>query len=238
MSKFIPTTQRILYHAIPHAPEGNAIRTSLNWGMNILPPEREKLGIRPDEHPPLLFAATQLGKALAYAIEKGQGRLCCLTINSIGTEILIAGDRKNFMSRPRHATIYSFSDKGFVNLPNAQHQSVSKNPLPFSETAIACKINSIEDIMRAGLQIFTFKEGAAAIYEDKDAIKIRDAKSPQETLEILTALIACGKVVWENNARNIHPNAALAKQLGIKLKATPAAHLYTRTAQKNRPPRL
>jgi hypothetical protein len=218
MSKFIGQkidAPPMLFHAIPGKAMGSFINPSANWGMEILPVERGKLGIGPNDHPPLVFAATQIGKALAFAIEKGQGRLMNATIDSAGAEILIAGDRDNFMSRPREATIYTFPGRDFVELPNAQNQSVSLKAVPFSETKTAIKINNIEDTMRAGLQVFTLKECAEAVYKDQDAAKLTGAKSNKELLEVMGSLIRSGKVVWENARRSVNPNPALAKLLGI-----------------------
>ena len=221
MTRFVPEFDhppppQMLYHAIPGNPEGDYIRTSANYGAEILPEERQKLGMTPDEHTPLVFAATTLGKALAFTSIKGEA-LFNDTIDSANAEILVACGRDNFMKRQRDATVYALPDTGFVQLPNMQSQSVSTRPVPFSATTAVVKIENANDMMRAGLQIFTFKE---------DCRTVRESGAEKQLLQsgdkgLATALadaVKSGKLVWENNNRGINPNAALAKQMGIQLK--------------------
>jgi len=216
MSKFVPSfpdkAEPTLYHAIPGKPRGNEIAASSNYGALILPAEREKLGMPPDEQTPLVFAATRLGKALAFAIPKGE-KLFNTSIESAGAEIVIATNRDNFMKQPIDATVYSFPGTGFVQLPNMQHQSVSTQSVPFSRTKEAAKLNSMDDLMRAGLQVFSFREDFKTVHGSAEAAKLNGAKNDTELMATMAGLIKSGKVVWENQARGINPNPKLAKMM-------------------------
>lgn len=219
MSQFVPSfpdkQEHTLYHAIPGKPHGDAITASANYGATIPPAERKKLGMPPDEQTPLVFAATKLGKALAFAIPKGK-KLFNTGIEAAGAEIVIATNRDNFMKQPIDATVYSFPGNGFVHLSNMQHQSVSTKPVPFSQTQEALKAKSIHDLMRAGLQVFSFKEDFKTVHSSTDATKLNSAKNDPELMATLAGLIKSGKVVWENQARGINPNAKLGEMMGMK----------------------
>ncbi len=212
MSRFLP--QKMLFHAIPCAPQGEAITTSINYGADIPAAEREKLGMPPDEQTPLVFAATNLDKALAFTIIKGE-KLFNTFVDSAQAEIAVVVDREKFMSRERNATIFTFPDDGFVQLLNCQNQSVSTKAVPFAKTEVAATIKSAKDMMRHGLQIFSFEKSFGDTYGDKDAEKLSAAKDDKEMLGTLSQLVKSGKVVWENHARNINPNPALAETMGL-----------------------
>ena len=223
MSKFVSTSnslgEQTLYHAIPGEPRGEAIETSAHYGMPILPPERAKLGMPADAHTPLVFAATCLNKALAFAMPKGGGKLFNYTVDAANTEIIMACDRENFMARPIDATIYSFPADGFVQLPNAQHQSVSTTPVPFSKTKIVSKFGSMEDLMRGGLQIFTIDGNYKSLDGDATVDGLGKTDNDSDMMPQLAALIKSGKVIWENQSRGLNPNAKLAEMLGVTLAA-------------------
>ena len=232
MSKFVRTSG-ILYHAIPGRQEGSHIRPSSNYGAEIPEAEREKLGIPADGHTPLVFAATTFGKAVAFTIIKGE-KLFNSSIGPAHTEIAVVCDSEKFMSRSRDATIYALPDTGFVQLTNMQNQSVSTQPVPFAATKGVAKIKSADDMMRAGLQIFSLKEDFSTVYESNAAEKLNQA-SPETMLVVLAGLIRSGAIVWENNDCGINPNTSLAQQMGIKIKTPAAAVTQKRTSPKQRP---
>ncbi len=205
MSRFLP--QKTLFHAIPGVPEGDAIKTSANYGADIPATVRTLLGMPPDEQTPLVFAATNLDKALAFTIIKGE-KLFNTFVESAQTEIAVVVDREKFMSRERDATIFSFPDEGFVRLPHYQNQSVSTKAVPFAKTEVAATIKNADDMMRHGLQIFSFEKSFGDLFGDKDAEKLSAAKSDKEMLDTLSQLVKSGTIVWENRARNINPNPA------------------------------
>ncbi len=220
MSRFLK--QKMLFHAIPWAPEGDSIRTSINYGAHIPGAVREKLGMPPEEHTPLVFAATTLGKALAFTHEKGEA-LFNQSIGAEQAEILVVCNRDAFMQRVRDARVYTFAGTGFTQLPNAQNQCVSTKPVPFAAAKEILQIKSAEDMMRAGLQIFSFKEdfhGASKLLEREDG-----------TQAPLKDLVKSGQLVWENHARGINPNYAVAKELGLPAAQQPKAQ--TRRKTKN-----
>ena len=216
MSKFVSSHPQTLYHSIPGRPRGDAIETSSNYGATLLPAERKKLGMLPDKKTPLVFAATCLGKALAFAIPKGE-KLFNHSVDAANAEIVIASNRKDFMAHPINATIFSFSAKDFVQLPNMQHQSVSTMPVPFSKTTEALKVSSVEDLMRAGLQIFSFEEKAVTLHDSVDGAKLLGYKDDIELMATLGELVKSGRAVWENHARGIGANPKLAEMMGMKM---------------------
>jgi hypothetical protein len=118
------------------------------------------------------------------------------------------------MKQPIDATVYSFPGNGFVQLPNMQNQSVSTKPVPFSNTKQALKAKSIDDLMGAGLQVFSFKENFQALGKDADAAKLGAAKTDPQLMATLASLIKSGKVVWENRERGINPNKKLGEMMG------------------------
>ena len=223
----------ILYHAIPGREEGAYIKTGSNYGAEIPETEREKLGIPADGHTPLVFAATTFDKAVAFTIIKGE-KLFNSSIGSAETEIAVVCAREKFMSRPRDATIYALPDTGFVQLTNVQNQSVSTQPVPFTATKEVAKIKSADDMMRAGLQIFSFKGDFSTVYESDAAKKLNQA-SPEAMPVVLAGLIRSGTIVWENNDRGINPNTSLAQLMGIKIKTPSAAVTQKKTSPKQRP---
>jgi hypothetical protein len=223
MTKFVSSSNSLaaqtLYHGMPWAPRGDAITPSDMWGATLSPAELAMLGMAADEHAPLLFAATTLNKALPYAIIKGNGKLFNQSIDSANAEIVVACDRGTFMAQPVNATIFSFPGDGFMKLPNFQHQGVSAHSVPFSKTKIALKANSMDDLMRAGLQIFTFNGPYASLEGDAAVDKLRKADNDAGTTSQLATLLKSGKVIWENQTRGLNPNAKLAEMMGIKLAA-------------------
>ena len=112
-----------------------------------------------------------------------------------------------------------------------------ETPFLANETEIALKVETTEDIMRAGLQIFTFKEDATAIYKDKDATKLAGTRGEKETVDMLATLIRSGKVIWENQARGINPNPALAKMLSLSQQGTSTPQQKAKSSSKRTPRR-
>lgn len=222
MSKFLPTLNneeqsRTLYHCIRVSAEGDAIRPSIHYGAEIPEGVRQKLAMPADEHTPLVFASAHLSKALAFGLMPGE-KLFNTLVEGQDSEIVVICDRDKTMSRERNATVYAFADNGFTDLPNMQRQCVSTNAVPFSATTEALKIKNTDDLMRAGLQIFSFKEGIRDLYDSKETNDLRyggDEKIPAKLAELMKS----GRIIWENQARGINPNPALAEQMGMDINA-------------------
>ena len=201
------------------APRGTEITPSANYGATIPDNICNKLGIEPDAQTPLVFAATHLTKALAFGLIGGDGeKLFNAAIDGTDGELVVICDREKTMSRARDITVYSFSSDSFEVMPHMQRQAVSPQAVPFDQSDIALQAKNTEDLMRAGLQIFSFKESFKDAYDSPQDKSLRSAKSLPQALG---ALIAKGDIVWENHARGINPNPVLAARMGIDLK--PAA---------------
>ena len=207
---------KLLYHAIAVAPEGGAIRTSTQYGMEIKPEILAALGVTDTVHPPLVFASAHLTKALAFGLDKfANERLLNMGIEGTEDELVLAVNRDVTMSRAREGKVYAFPAEGFVELPYANRQSVSKTPVAFSGAKVVLEIKSADDLMRAGLQILSFRETVQELRGDKKLEALLDGKA--DIYSELKALIKEGRVVWENHARGINPNPVLAESLGVAL---------------------
>lgn len=220
MSKFLPTQKpEKLYHCIPVAPRGTEITPSANYGATIPDDICNKLGIEPDAQTPLVFAATHLTKALAFGLIGGDGeKLFNTAIDGTDGELVVICDREKTMSRARDITVYSFPSDSFEVMPHMQRQAVSPQAVPFDQADIALQAKNAEDLMRAGLQIFSFKESFKEAYDSPQDKSLRSAASLPQALG---TLIEKGDIVWENHAHGINPNPVLAARMGIDLK--PAA---------------
>lgn len=226
---------RTLYHCIPVVPEGDEIRTSANYGARIPQSVWDKLSINGSDvdgpnKTPLTFAATTLGKALAFGFIKGEDRFLNHSVEGSDAEVLFVCNREAAMKREMSVTVFSFSDEGFADLETSARQSVSNKPVPFSKTKKVVEAKNAEDMMRAGLQILSFKEtreelGIETMWppEPGSLAGMQDS----ELYATLSGMIKEGRVVWENQARNINPSPDLAKKLDIQLPtAKPAAHKF------------
>ncbi len=211
---------QMLYHAIPVAPQGNEIRLSEKYGAKIPAEVLQQLNVAgTDHHPPLVFATAHLSKALAFGLDGFAGdKLMNMAIHGTDDELVIVTNRNDTMGRKRNGAIYSFSGAGFAELPNMERQLVSATAVPFSQTVKVMDVTSAEDLMRAGLQILSFRETARELWQDP---KI-DALLKGDFNKGMREMIAEGRVVWENHARGINPSPALARQLGIDTAPTPA----------------
>lgn len=218
-----PATQK-LFHCIPGPIQGDAIQPSANYGATIPDSICAKLAIEPESQTPLVFAATHLTKALAFGLIGRDGeKLFNAAVEGTDSEIVVICNREKTMARTRDVTVLSFSDKGFAVLPHMERQAVSNHPVPINQTHVELKAKDATDLMRAGLQIFSFKESFAELYGSKDA---EDLGKTKDLPQGLADLVKSGKLVWENHSRGVNPNPVLAAQMGINLKPTaPAAQV-------------
>ncbi len=207
---------KLLYHAIPVAPQGDAIRTSTNYGMDIRPEILAALGVTDTDHPPLVFASGHFTKALAcgldtFASEKAMN----MGIDGTQSELVLILNRDVTMSRERSGKVYAFPADGFVELPYADRQSVSTAPVKFKDAEVVLEIKSADDLMRAGLQIISFRETAKELWNDAGLTAA--INNSGDTYKSLGELVKQGRAVWENHARGINPEPVLAEKLGVAL---------------------
>lgn len=201
-----PVPENILYHCIPVAAEGDAIRASTGYGSAIPEVVRNKLGLPGADKTPLVFASNFASKALAFAFDGHSGEAVFnMALEGGDVELILVGDRAQTMSRPRHAALYSFSGDNFVQL--CDRQFVSKDPVPFADTRKVMDIKSAEDLMRAGLQIFSLNEHAPDLWDDAAfKTELFDSGGPVAGLK---AMMQTGRVIWENQARGINPSPVM-----------------------------
>jgi len=229
LSKFVPSLQdetpsavsggRIFYHCIPVTPRGEGIFPSANYGAAIPEEVCGKLGIVPGAQTPLVFAATHLTKALAFGLIGGDGeKMFNAAVQGSDNELVVICEREKTMARDREITVYAFPEKGFEVLPHMERQAVSPHMVRFDETQVVLKAQNAEDLMRAGLQIFSFRESFVDLGHDRDAEQLCKAEDLPRNL---ADLVKSGKLVWENHSRNVNPDPILAAQMGVQL--VPAA---------------
>lgn len=212
-----PKAGRLMYHAMPHAAEGSEIRTSDRYGTKIPPHIVKALDLKThDENykggTPLLFATPYLSKALAFGMTKG-GSLFNASVPEHDVEILVTCNRDETMSKARDITVYAFPDQGFMDLEAEKRQSVSKHAVPFAAAKVVLHAKNASDLMRAGLQIFSFAESFEDIPSPMDMMK----KNNWSDVQYVAAMIKSGKLLWENQARGLNPHPGLAKEMGISL---------------------
>lgn len=208
----------LMYHAIPVAPEGDEIRLSTKYGAKIKPDILAALGVTDTDHPPLVFASAHMTKALAFGLDTFKSeKILNAGIEGTEAELVLAVNRDVTMNRAREGKVYAFSAEGFVTLPYADRQAVSTQAVKFKDAQVVLEIKSADDLMRAGLQILSFRETAQELWEDK---KVEDiVLGRMDIYKGLAELVREGRVVWENHARGIAPNPVLAQRLGIDLPA-------------------
>jgi hypothetical protein len=219
-----PAPAPTLYHCIPWAAEGTAIRTSTNYGTNIPQSVRDTLGMG-EGHQPLVFAATHLSKALAFGMPKGAQGMLNTEVPNSDKELYLCADRDNTMKMQLNATVYAFSGKGFVPLPNAERQSVSLHEVPFAETKQVFHASSPQDLMRGGLQILAFRETLKELENGDHQTSFIERMMKETGLDLFACMgkmVRDGRLVWENQASGINPDPALAKALGVELGSRPA----------------
>ncbi|MBI3441335.1 MAG: hypothetical protein HY052_05995 [Proteobacteria bacterium] len=208
-----------LYHCIPVAPEGDEIRSSLGYGSEIPKRIRDALGIDQAEKVPLVFASDHMSKALAFGLSYADGEILMnMSLEGTDAELAFVCNRDVTMPRERHGALYSFSASGFVDLieGGAARQLVSDKPVPFNAAEKVMDVKGTDDLMRAGLQILSFKETFQEMRADKkfDAL---NSSSWKLFYEGIAEMIKDGRVIWENHARGINPHSVLAERLNIKL---------------------
>jgi hypothetical protein len=237
-SKFYTPAKKegVVYHCIPVKPEGDHIRPSANYGMTISPEARAQIGMPPEEHTPLVFAATHITKSMAFGLQGTLGeKILNSSIEGSDGELVLACDREKLMSRVRDITIYEIPNKDFVTLEYADRQGVSMKPVPFDQAKIVFRGTGAEDLMRGGLQVLAFNKSFQEVHEEKLFESKMQDKQYKNLYEVIGALVKEGKVIWENKERGINPNPILAEKMGISLKAPEIIRKQDRGTKAPRP---
>ena len=216
----------VMYHCIPVSAQGDCIRASDGYGTMLSPAVVAALGDykAPDKNnkggTPLVFASRYLSKALSFALR--DEKILNTGIAGTEAEMVLVCDRDRTMARKLDATVYSFSDKGFVDLDPGARQSVSLSPVPFAQTKVVAKIDTMQDLMRAGLQVFSFAENFKQ-HGGYEAANKDMTENGWNFDQYLGNMIKQGRVVWENHARGISPHPVLQERLAEYLKTAPSA---------------
>lgn len=187
-----------LYHCFYREPEGDSILASCFRNVS-------------GEAKHYMFAATHLTKALAFAFSYHHDEV--LMNSGIGDsedEIVVLCGGQETLDKERHIRVFSFSDDEFTIIEKAR-QAVSENPMPFANTEKIMETKDINDLMRAGLQIFLLPGKPDDYMTHKDNSMAgdiwRDAKTMAEARERLQKELGAR---WINQERNINCNALLS----------------------------
>lgn len=198
----------ILYHCMPHAMEGEEIRPSTGYGSSMPPEVAAQLGIAPDDKIPLVFASDHKSKALAFGFSYARDEICGNGSLDGDCEYALIPNRDAVMTAPRAGTLYAFSAENFVQA--FEKQFVSPLPVPVAETREVMKIHSVEDMMRAGLQVLSYAGDADALRDARERLAAAGVKG---WFEQIAAMTQSGALLWENQARGIQPHPALQSVL-------------------------
>lgn len=216
---------RTLYHSMPVAPKTDCLTASPAYSMLIPEGVKAALGIAPDERVPLVFASEHITQTLLFGFNARENeKVLTGTIAGTDTSVVIICNRDVTMAKPRNVTVYAFSDEGFVDLePSARH-SVRTEPVPFSKTTKVLEATCAEDFLRAGLQVFSFREPMHMIGGWSVPEVMENNKWSLE--DYLAHSVRSGRLVWENHERGIEPNPVLLERLADSIpaigKAAPA----------------
>lgn len=220
-------TGRTLYHSMPVAPKADSLLASPCYSMPIPGHVKAALGIAPDERVPLVFASEHITQTLLFGFngrEKDKEKVLTATIAGTDTSVVIICNRDVTMAKPRNVTVYGFSDEGFVDLDPSTRHSVRTEPVPFSKTTKVLEATCAEDFLRAGLQVFSFREPMHMIggWSIPDIM----ANNKWSLEDYLGHAVRNGRLVWENHERGIEPHPVLLERLADSIpafgKAAPA----------------
>jgi len=200
---FAPEKPSLLYHCVNQPLVGNVLRAGCR---------REVNGREAD----FLFAGSYLSKALPFAFDynrsKADGILANGVIEGTPDEYAIVTDRdKTFKALPQ-SKVYAFSSEGFEEAWPGEdsRQWVSQKDVSLDKSHLVLEIDSVDDLMRNGLQIFSTDKTV----EELGGKKFLDGRSGG--VQGLGELLESGEFRWENRERGINPNPALELALGLR----------------------
>ena len=216
---------RTLYHSMPVAPKSDSLTGRPAYSMPIPDHVKAALGIAPNERVPLVFASAHITQTLLFGFNaRDNEKVLTGTIAGTDTSVVIICNRDVTMAKPRNVTVYAFSDEGFVDMAPAARYSVRTEPVPFSKTTKVLEATCAEDFLRAGLQVFSFREPKHMI--GGWSIPEVMANNKWSLEDYLGYCVGNGRLVWENHERGIEPHPVLLERMADKLpafgKAAPA----------------
>lgn len=202
----------ILYHCMPHDIDGSEIRPSMGYGSTMPAQVAAQLGIGTDEKIPLVFASDHKSKALAFGFSYARGEICGNGSLDDDCEYALIPNRDTVMKAARTGTLYAFPAENFIQA--FEMQFVSPLPVHLSETREVMKIKSVDDLMRAGLQVLSYAGDANALREERAHLSTTGVTG---WFEQIAVMVQSGALVWENETRNIQPHRALKSELDAAL---------------------
>lgn len=212
-----PLRMTVLYHSLPAPPEGDVLRPGTR---NVAMVEADDgtltahaVEYAPD-NVPYLYAADNLQLSATYALPKGI-RLGNMHGHG-GAEILFI-DQESVIGDPDlTGRVYQFESDHFHQLHidgKPSDQWVSDKGID-TQSADYLPIQSLNDIMRTGVQIYQLGENekytANDLYED-----MVSSNMDESFLNKVKALQEEGKLRWVNEERGIHPVSCLEKPLSL-----------------------
>lgn len=151
-----------------------------------------------------------------------EGSQLNIPIPDSNAQLTLLTNRDQILARKLEASVYAFSDHGFIEL-EGMDQCVSLEEVPFSRTTVVLRPRSILDLMQEGLQVLTFPKANSDLWRDselypegeKEHLFIRLQRMPNP-VAYLSTLLKDGKIVWENKVFDIRPDPVLAGKFDQK----------------------
>jgi len=212
-----------LYHCAPvPLKEGDTLAPRSAYAVSVPADTRAALGLDVDGiRVPLVFASDSLQAVLPFAFRAADREKIIVTeIDGTSAPLVLLCNRDEAMSKPRDVTVYSFSGKDFSPLTNVEGRYVSTRAVSLAEATVAFKAKNADDLMRAGLQIFTVA-GTHAKNGGWQAVEEAMDRRGLTFEQYLGEEVRAGAMVWENHARGIFPDPVLQERLAEYLQYSP-----------------
>ncbi|WP_435641981.1 hypothetical protein [Micavibrio aeruginosavorus] len=182
-----------------------------------------------DTNPPFVYATDNPSLSLTYAVPKGVrlGNMHGLG----GAEILFLDQESKIGDPTLEGGIYSFDSDDFVQIHRddgqATDQWVSGHAVNL-ERATFQRVESLNDLMRAGVQVYQVADHYSTDDFYTDVFEIANDPDGAKERAMLDRLVEEGKVRWLNEERMIRPENCLKTETsGARAQPDPAFKPYS-----------
>lgn len=216
-----------LFHCVPVPLKDDAAITPRSaYAISVPADTHAALGLEVEGgRAPLVFASDTLQAVLPFAFRAADHEKMIVTeIEGTSVPLVLLCNRDEAMSRARDVTVYSFSGKDFVPLTNVEGRYVSTQAVSLADATVAFKAKNADDLMRAGLQIFTVA-GTHAKNGGWQAVDDAMTRRGLTFEQYLGEEVRAGAMVWENHARGILPDPVLQERLAEYLQYSPESDI-------------
>lgn len=170
-----------------------------------------------------LYASPYISKTLIFAFDWQNEAIIGGSVAGTDQQFITVCERSRTMQKPVSLKVYSFAGKGhgfqktlageaYIRSKYEKldtREFVTQQPIPLSALTLAHEVNSIEDAMRLGLQIFSTERAKQELL-DEDFLGESYYKTP--LMEWYAGLPERG-FVWENGAQNVNAHPVIQELL-------------------------